>query len=205
MGRGGGHLPLGGKGDVGKLNRPGEITRPIETRPFYKTEQKLNNALKRDPSPLSTYLLHIRHTAKQVQEVGNNEKLCSAFCPDNAHGNYCKYLPVTINGIAASALVDSGNLWRNAISEEFLHQLGLNKEDLRPLLNTKVGTASASADLEVMGETKVPLKLNMGGLTTKFKFRPIVLKDLSMHINLGGPFLKQYNIDPSSARKKRAA
>ncbi len=110
---------------------------------------------------------------------------------------YCKYLPVTVHGCATSALIDSGNLWRNVMSEEFFRQL--QKKDasisLTPLSTTKVGTAKKSAALQVLGESTNSLKLHLAGLPMAFRFKPVILRGLAMPLNLSGPFLKKHNID----------
>jgi hypothetical protein len=110
--------------------------------------------------------------------------------------SYCRYLPVKINDVTCAALVDSGNLWRNAISKGFFEKLGLKKEDLRPVAGAKsVGTAKTGEGLRVLGETKNFIHLRIGGVNTNFKFRPVVLEGLAMPFNMSGPFLKKHNID----------
>jgi hypothetical protein len=48
--------------------------------------------------------------------------------------SFCKYLPICINNYTCSALVDSGNIWRNAISKDFaFNQMKLTEADIRPL------------------------------------------------------------------------
>ncbi len=114
---------------------------------------------------------------------------------DRVSKQYCKFLPITIRNVATTALIDSGNLWRNAISEDFFRFLGLTKKDLRPIDQERVGTAKKSATLEVLGETRQYIRLFLGKLPVAFRFKPVVIKGLSMPINIGGPFLKKHNID----------
>ena len=59
----------------------------------------------------------------------------------------------------------------------------------------QVGTAQASAKLDVLGEVAKPLHIQLGGLESKFKFQPVVIKNLAMDINICGPFLRQHSID----------
>jgi hypothetical protein len=40
-------------------------------------------------------------------------------------GSYKYFVPVSISGVICKAMVDSGNLWKNVLSLDFLHQLGL--------------------------------------------------------------------------------
>ena len=85
------------------------------------------------------------------------------------------------------ALVDSGNMFRNVISYQFLQKMGLSESDLRPISDTTVGTAKKGDRLQVLGETKKTLPLRLGGLPFSFKIRPAVIKGLSMEVNLCGP------------------
>ena len=144
---------------------------------------------------------HIYHVANTTESMLSNGKTslqkCHAFCLERCHdtSTYCKFLPVSVNGVATTALVDSGNLWRNVISEEFFKALGLTRKDLVRLRQTTVGTAKSGANLEVLGETRSSLRMRLAGLDTKFSFKPVVLRGLSMPINIGGPFLKRHGID----------
>jgi hypothetical protein len=93
-------------------------------------------------------------------------------------------------------MADSGNLWKNVLSLDFLHQLGLTRNDLREVTWIKeVGTAKGGTGLKVVEELKTPIHLRFGGCATCFKCRPVVLKGLSMPFNLSGPFLAQFAIN----------
>jgi hypothetical protein len=49
--------------------------------------------------------------------------------------------------------VDSGNVWRNAISKDFaFNQMKLTKADIRPLSTKTIGTAQDGASMRVLGE-----------------------------------------------------
>jgi hypothetical protein len=37
---------------------------------------------------------------------------------------------MSIGGVICKAMVDNGNLWKNVLSLDFLHQLGLTHDDL---------------------------------------------------------------------------
>jgi hypothetical protein len=66
---------------------------------------------------------------------------------------FCKYLPIRINNYTCSALVDSGNIWRNAISKDFaFNQMKLTEADIRPLSTKTIGTAQSGASMRVLGE-----------------------------------------------------
>jgi hypothetical protein len=93
-------------------------------------------------------------------------------------------------------MVDSGNLWKNMLSLNFLHQLWLTRDDLLEVPGIQeVGTAKSGTGLKVLGELKNPIHLRFGGCATRFKCRPVVLEGLSMPFNLSGPFLAQFGID----------
>jgi hypothetical protein len=103
---------------------------------------------------------------------------------------------MSIGGVICKAMVDSGNLWKNVLSLDFLHQLGLTRNDLREVPGIQeVGPAKSGTGLKVVGELKTHIHLRFGGCATRFKYRPVVLKGLSMPFNLSGPFLAQFGID----------
>jgi hypothetical protein len=82
------------------------------------------------------------------------------------------------------------------LSLDFLHQLGLTRDDLREVPGIQeVGTAKSGTGLKVVGELKTPIQLPFGGCATRFKCRPVVLEGLSMPFNVSGPFLAQFGID----------
>ena len=73
--------------------------------------------------------------------------------------------------------------------------MGLDLDtDLVPIPD-QVETAQLGTSLRILGETKNNLHLTLGNFPTKFKFKPVVVDGLSMHINISGPFLKRHNID----------
>jgi hypothetical protein len=103
---------------------------------------------------------------------------------------------MSIGGVICKAMVDSGNLWKNMLSLNFLHQLWLTRDDLLEVPGIQeVGTAKSGTGLKVLGELKNPIHLRFGGCATRFKCRPVVLEGLSMPFNLSGPFLAQFGID----------
>jgi hypothetical protein len=108
-------------------------------------------------------------------------------------GPYKYFVPMSIGEVICKAMVDSGNLWKNVLSLDFLHQLGLTRNDLLEVPGIQeVGTAKSG---NVLGELKTPIHLRFGGCATRFKCRPVVLEGLSMPFNLSGPFLAQFGID----------
>jgi hypothetical protein len=87
-------------------------------------------------------------------------------------------------------------VWQNVISPKLLTQLGLSLKDLSPVPGaTSIRTAKEGADLKILGQTKEPLYLKMGDSETKLRCFPVVLENLSMDINICGPFMKAHNID----------
>jgi hypothetical protein len=110
--------------------------------------------------------------------------------------SFCKYLPICINNYTCSVLVDSGNVWRNAICKDLsFHHIKLTEADLRPLPTRTIGTAKDGASIRVLGEVTRPLPLQLGGISPCLKTRPVVVEGLSMPFNLEGPFLKKHGID----------
>ena len=100
-----------------------------------------------------------------------------------------RYLPLSLDGHPCHALVDSGNLWRSVISDQFAKTLGLGTKHIRPLDQGTVGTAKEGASLRVLGETRQPLSLRIAQTGQTFRFTPAVVKGLSMDVNLSHPWL----------------
>jgi hypothetical protein len=115
--------------------------------------------------------------------------------PKNS-GPYKYFVPMSIGGVICKAMVYSGNLWKNVLSLDFLHKLGLTGDDLREVPEIQeVGTAKSGTGLKVVGELKTPIHLRFGGCATRFKCRPVILEGLSMLLNVSGPFLAQFRIN----------
>ena len=111
-------------------------------------------------------------------------------------GKYPRYCPVRIDGIQTFAFMDSGNCLPNVISESFAAKLGFPRSSLRAIPKLrKVGTAKAASDLVVLGTTPRALKLRIGGSQRRIPFRPLVIENLAMEVNLGGPFMRRARID----------
>ena len=104
-----------------------------------------------------------------------------------------QFLPVTIRGIECHALVDSGNLFRTCISEQLMNKLKIAKKDLIKLTQN-VGTAKKGDTLQILGEIPHQLHIQLGDCPTRFKTRPVVIKDLNMPMNLSAKFLKMHNM-----------
>ena len=81
------------------------------------------------------------------------------------------------------------------MSERLLKKLGLGPEHLQPLPISKIQTAKMGASLEIMGELKQKIYLQLGGCETRFKCRPVVVRGLTHDLNPSGPFLRQNGID----------
>ena len=94
-------------------------------------------------------------------------------------------------------MADTGNLFRVAISKGLADKLGLTPKDLEPIPGyATLGTAADDGEgLKVLGKVKRRLRLNLGGGTRDIAVRPVVLANLSMAMNLSGPFLKMHKID----------
>ena len=108
---------------------------------------------------------------------------------------YKQNLPIQLNGHPFHALVDSGNTFRSAISKEAYLKVGGRLSDLKAPAVKKIGTASSSAKLTVMGELPSPLLLQVGEVDTIFRFNPVVIDGLAMDVNISGPFLKSQKWD----------
>ena len=92
--------------------------------------------------------------------------------------------------ILAKALVDSGNLFADLISEELAKLLRL-KIYGQP---RTVGTAANAGTVTVLGRTK-PFYLFLEGINQPVQIRPYVVQDLAHPINLGQAFLRDHKAD----------
>ena len=105
---------------------------------------------------------------------------------------YRAFVNVGLGPASVAALVDCGNLWRTAMSERLFRKLGYDESHLRQVGLTECGTAKRGEGLTVMGELKTPIHITLGRHPTKFKVRPVVIRDLSHDLNLAGPWLAKY-------------
>jgi len=94
-------------------------------------------------------------------------------------------------------MIDSGNTWRSAISLNLCQRMGIQQEDIEPIPGpTTIGTAKTGSSLTPTGQLRRPLTLtikNLPGVT--YKIKPIVIDNLSMDMNLSGPWLKTHQWD----------
>jgi hypothetical protein len=100
---------------------------------------------KRSPDPLSP--LKTRDVPLFLAHVSSVDE------DNEGSDEFCKYLPIRINNYTCSTLLDSGNVWRNAISKDFaFNQMKLTEADIRSLSTKTIGTAQDGASMRVLGE-----------------------------------------------------
>ena len=87
------------------------LTRPAKTN----TDATAGPARQPGRPPLKLLVSHLRKTAEEKSTA-----------------TYCKYLNIRLNGVAVSAMVDSGNTWRSEISSALCRRLGVEQEELGP-------------------------------------------------------------------------
>ena len=105
-----------------------------------------------------------------------------------------QFLPVTLDTTPCLALPDSGNNWRNVISESLMTRLGYTLKQLRPLLKHKVSSANKSP-LVVLGELPMSIPFRIHGLSTPFKTRPAVIRHLHTDFNISINFMRAHGIN----------
>lgn len=149
----------------------------------------------------------VSSTSSKQSSDSNNKLAGNNLCPINetrfgesrSVSNFRPMCPIKIRGHPTFALIDSGNVVVNAISEKFAKELfkgaDLSKH-VEPLKHYKyIGTAEHGAKMKVLGITRETLSLRFGGAPTQFNTRPIVIRGLSMNVNIAGPFLSEHGID----------
>ena len=93
-------------------------------------------------------------------------------------------------GVLMSALLDSGNLFADLISEKLARTLSLKISGTA----RTVGTASAKGSVTVLGRVR-PFRVYLEGLPNPFYIHPYVVQDLAHCVNLGQAFLRRNSID----------
>ena len=106
----------------------------------------------------------------------------------------------TIEGKPVRGLIDSGNIWRTAISKDKYVRMGFDITKLVPIAVKELHTAQKGAKIKVLGETGMPMKLQLGSHPRTIKFKPIIIDGLSMDFNISGPFLQNNAIDQLHSR-----
>ena len=118
---------------------------------------------------------------------------------EEAQADCGRFLPLRIAAgtreARTRALLDSGNLWRSALSPQFARKLGLGAADLREIDTKTVGTAKQGANLRVLGETRKQLLLQLPQLGLAFPFRPVVIEGLTTSVNISGPWMRSVKWD----------
>jgi hypothetical protein len=160
-------------GGVRKLDRPGLArqaegpattvetlaTSPLSAGPARRQLPELADPSLQQQQQTSWSERHLSHILKMSEST-------KAPKPKNS-GPFKYFVPMSIGGVICKAMVDSGNLWKNVLSLDFLHQLGLTRDDLREVPGTQeVGTAKSGTGLKVVGELKTPIHLRFGGCAT---------------------------------------
>ena len=106
---------------------------------------------------------------------------------------------IKMNNLRVDALIDSGNLVTNVISEDFAHRLFETKNLTKYLEPSKtfsrLGTAQQGAVLDVLGVVKRPVHIRFGGSSARFPSHPLVIRGLSSDVNISGPFLMKNQLD----------
>jgi hypothetical protein len=188
-------------GGLGKLDGPG-LARPAEgpattgetlaTSPPRAGPDRSQLSESADPSSQQQQPSWLERHLSHILKMNESTK---APKPKKS-GPYKYFVPMSIGGVICKAMVDSGNLWKNVLSLDYLHQLGLTRDNLQEVPGIQeVGTAKSVTGLKVLGELQTLIHLRFGGCATCFKCPPVVLEGLSMPFNLSGPFLAQFGMD----------
>ncbi len=127
--------------------------------------------------------------------------MSSAIDAEKNKERFGSFVSTTLDCVPVQALIDSGNLWRCAISLDCASKLGIQKQDLRPCPTKIIHTAKTGSSLSVLGELPRHLNLRFGSLEKVFKIRPVVIDGLSMLFNISGPFLQANGIDLINSKK----
>ena len=91
------------------------------------------------------------HPLIRLHKIGillNQDKKSPDDPEDEDFKNYKIYLPMRVNNVTVVGMMDSGNLWRVALSWAMAQKMGLRRKDLRVVQGyEKIGTAANEGQL----------------------------------------------------------
>ena len=99
--------------------------------------------------------------------------------------------------------MDSGNSFGSCISEDFARLLNISDARIRQSMSdpSEISTAQVGKGLPVLGRLTTPITVYFGGQNHGIKFRPYVLRGLSMPINISADFMETHRIDILHSQK----
>jgi RNase H-like domain found in reverse transcriptase/Integrase zinc binding domain len=134
--------------------------------------------------------LRLPNSASKIQSVINTAI--------KRNENYKTFCPVKLDDVFTYALIDSGNLVTNAISEKFAIKIfgPQFSNNLKPV-STTIGTAKRGEEgaLDILGRVRHNMTLRLGGTGLTFKTKPLVIRDFNSDLNIGSPFMAKHQID----------
>jgi hypothetical protein len=192
VGKGG---KLDGPGLAWPAKGPASSVETLATSPPRASPVRSQLSESADPSPPQQQQQQPTWSDRHLSHILKMSESTKAPKPMNSVP-YKYVVPMSIGDLICKALVDSNNLRKNVLSLDFPHQLGLICDELQEVPGIQeVSNAKSGTGLKVDGELKTPIHLQFGGCATLFKWRPVILKGLSMLFNVSGPFLAQFGID----------
>ena len=155
------------------------------TKSAGSSKDYVNNESVKNDEEMELMLAHIRKVHKEEQRE------------QEALDSYKRCLAVDINGQPCAALVDSGNLYRCVMSEKFFRTIKSPKPlDIKPIGIKTIRTADKKGKgMEVLGEPMEALTLCTRKPKLQFHFRPVIVRNLAMDLNISGPWMKTHNWD----------
>jgi hypothetical protein len=89
-----------------------------------------------DPSPPQQQQQQPTWSHRHLSHIPRMSKSTKAPRPKNS-GPYKYFVPMSIMGVICKAMVDSGKLWKNVLSLDFFHKLGLTRMTFEKCLGYK--------------------------------------------------------------------
>ena len=89
-------------------------------------------------------------------------------------------------GSLARIMIDSGNLVRDVVSEDFARQANLTGEACRK----EIETAATASKMQIIGRC-YPVQLRIAGIGTSFDVQPWIAQGMKNMVNLGQQFLSR--------------
>ena len=145
----------------------------------------------------------------EIVEV-NKEKVITNLrrlaAMDNVNGDeqsddeeYKTYVPCVLGDTVTTGMCDTGNTYHCVVSEDLARATGADLNNLKKVPGKdRVGTAGEGEGLEVLGQVRRRLMLKLPHRTRPLYIKPMVIRNLSMDLNLSGPWMEKHGmkIDP---------
>ena len=150
-----------------------------------------------EPEALDKSSENIVSNLRRLANLGKQHE-----CDNEDKKVYKTYIPCTVEDTVTTAMIDTGNTFHSVMSEKLAKAIGVDVNNLRRIPGKdRVGTAGEGEELEVLGQVRKRLTMRLTAHTRPLYIRPMIVKGLSMNLNLSGPWMSanKMKIDPGKS------